>query len=65
MLLSVRMMWWFLMLVVAAGVVLWAAMSAYLRVQKRLRRAENRPSPGEQPRIDHPHRSKAQTEGEG
>jgi len=36
------MFWWFLMVAVAAGAVLWAALSAYVRVRERLRKAENR-----------------------
>jgi hypothetical protein len=36
------MIWWFLIVAVAAGAVLWAALSAYVRVRDRLRRAENR-----------------------
>jgi hypothetical protein len=38
-----RMIWWFLIVAVAAGAVLWAALSAYLQVRQRLRNAENRP----------------------
>ena len=38
----VRMFWWFLIVAVAAGAVLWAALSAYVKVRERLRKAENR-----------------------
>jgi len=37
------MIWWFLIVVVAAGAVVWAALSAYVQVRQRLIRAENRP----------------------
>ena len=36
------MFWWFLIVSVAAGAVLWAALSAYVKVRERLRKAENR-----------------------
>jgi hypothetical protein len=36
------MFWWFLIVALAAGAVLWAALSAYVRVRERLRKAENR-----------------------
>ena len=36
------MFWWFLIVAVAAGAVLWAALSAYVRVRERLRKAENK-----------------------
>jgi hypothetical protein len=39
----VRMIWWFLIVAVAAGAALWAALSAYVKVRERLRKAENRP----------------------
>jgi hypothetical protein len=39
----VRMFWWFLMVAVAAGAVVWAALSAYIQVRKHLKRAENHP----------------------
>jgi len=35
------MFWWFLIVAIAAGAVLWAALSAYVRVRERLRKAEN------------------------
>jgi hypothetical protein len=35
------MIWWFLIVAVAAGAVVWAALSAYILVRKRLRRAAN------------------------
>lgn len=38
------MFWWFLIVGVAAGAVVWASLSAYLQVRERLRRAENRAS---------------------
>jgi hypothetical protein len=34
---------WFLIVAVAAGAALWAALSAYVKVRERLRKAENRP----------------------
>jgi hypothetical protein len=37
------MFWWFLIVAVAAGAVVWAALSAYIQVHKRLKRAENLP----------------------
>jgi hypothetical protein len=37
------MIWWFLIVAVAAGAVVWAALSAYILVRKRLRRAANLP----------------------
>jgi len=39
----VRMIWWFLIVAVAAGAVVWAALSAYIRVRDRLKKAENQP----------------------
>ena len=36
------MFWWFLIVAIAAGSVLWAALSAYVQVRERLRKAENR-----------------------
>jgi hypothetical protein len=33
---------WFLIVAVAAGAALWAALSAYVKVRERLRKAENR-----------------------
>ena len=44
----VRMIWWFLIVAVAAGAVLWAVLSAYVQVRQRLAKAENRP-PGQTP----------------
>jgi len=38
------MIWWFLIVVAAAGAVLWAVLSAYLRVRERLSNAENKPA---------------------
>ena len=38
---------------IAAGAVLWAALSAYVRVRDRLRKAENRgPGPGHEPEAE-------------
>ncbi|HZP18327.1 MAG TPA: hypothetical protein VFB00_10200 [Terriglobales bacterium] len=42
------MIWWFLIVAVAAGAVLWAVLSAYVQVRQRLAKAENRP-PGQTP----------------
>jgi hypothetical protein len=44
---DVRMIWWFLIVAVAAGATVWAALSAYILVRKRLRRAENLPHDAE------------------
>jgi len=41
------MIWWFLIVAVAAGAVVWAALSAYILVRKRLKRAENLPHAAE------------------
>jgi hypothetical protein len=38
------MIWWFLLVAVAAGAMLWAALSAYVMVRERLINAENRPA---------------------
>jgi hypothetical protein len=38
----VRMFWWFLMVAVAAGAVLWAALSAYVKVRERWQKTQNR-----------------------
>jgi hypothetical protein len=35
------MIWWFLIVAIAAGAVVWAALSAYIQVRKRLKRAAN------------------------
>ena len=43
----VRMFWWFLIVAVAAGAVVWAGLSAYIQVRKRLKRAENLPHEAE------------------
>ncbi|HEX7895549.1 MAG TPA: hypothetical protein VF447_15225 [Terriglobales bacterium] len=37
------MIWWFLIVALAAGAMLWAALSAYVWVRQRLRNAENKP----------------------
>ncbi|HEY7353513.1 MAG TPA: hypothetical protein VH596_12165 [Terriglobales bacterium] len=36
------MIWWYLIVAVAAGAIVWAILSAYLQVRDRMRRAENR-----------------------
>jgi hypothetical protein len=36
------MFWWFLMVAVAAGAVLWAALSAYVKVRERWQKTQNR-----------------------
>jgi hypothetical protein len=36
------MIWWFLIVAVAAGAVVWAVLSAYVRVRQRLSNAANR-----------------------
>jgi len=41
------MFWWFLIVAVAAGAAVWAALSAYILVRKRLKRAENLPHDAE------------------
>jgi hypothetical protein len=41
------MIWWFLIVAVASGAVLWALVSSYVWVRQRLRNAENRPNPPE------------------
>jgi hypothetical protein len=47
-LIIVRMIWWFLIVLVAAGAVVWAVLSAYVRVRQRLNNAQNRPpEPGQ------------------
>jgi hypothetical protein len=48
------MIWWFLVVAVAAGTVVWAALSAYLRVRERLTNAENRlPEPRHESEAGH------------
>jgi hypothetical protein len=37
------MIWWFLIVALAGGAVLWAVLSAYFAVRQRLRNAENKP----------------------
>jgi hypothetical protein len=37
------MIWWFLIVAVAGGTFVWAALSAYVRVRERLTNAENKP----------------------
>jgi hypothetical protein len=44
---DVRMIWWFLIVAVASGAVLWALASSYVWVRQRMRNAENRPTPPE------------------
>ncbi len=46
------MIWWFLIVAVAAGAVAWAALSAYIQVRKRLRRAANLPHEAEHGKED-------------
>jgi hypothetical protein len=46
------MFWWFLIVAIAAGAVMWAALSAYVQVRERLTKAENR----------HPEKHEAETE---
>ena len=41
------MFWWFLIVALAAGAVAWAALSTYILVRKRLKRAENLPHEAE------------------
>jgi len=36
------MFWWFLIVAIAGGAVVWAVLSAYIQVRDRMRRAENR-----------------------
>jgi hypothetical protein len=36
------MFWWFLIVAVAAGAVVWAVLSAYIQVRNRMRRAANK-----------------------
>jgi hypothetical protein len=43
------MIWWFLIVAIAAGAVLWAALSAYIRVRQGLTKAENRPPEPDSP----------------
>jgi hypothetical protein len=49
----VRMIWWFLIVAIAAGAVLWAALSAYIRVRQGLTKAENRPPEPDQSDTEH------------
>jgi hypothetical protein len=37
------MIWWFLIVELAAGAVVWAGLSAYIQVRERLKKAENQP----------------------
>ena len=41
------MIWWYLIVAVATGAIVWAILSAYLQVRDRMRRAENRTSGAE------------------
>jgi hypothetical protein len=52
-LIIVRMIWWFLIVAVAAGAVVWAVLSAYVRVRQRLNNAQNRPPEPDQPEPGH------------
>ena len=47
------MIWWFLIVLVAAGAVVWAVLSAYVRVRQRLNSAQNRPPEPDQSEADH------------
>ena len=49
------MFWWFLIVAVAAGAVLWAALSAYVKVRERLSKAENRHPEGHEPEAGSEH----------
>jgi hypothetical protein len=49
----VRMIWWFLIVAVAAGAAVWAVLSAYIRVRQRLSNAANRPPEPDQPEPGH------------
>jgi len=49
----VRMIWWFLIVAVAAGAAVWAVLSAYIRVRQRLSNAANRPPGPDQPEPGH------------
>jgi hypothetical protein len=46
------MIWWFLIVAIAAGAVVWAALSAYIQVRKRLKKAANLPHEAEHERED-------------
>lgn len=46
------MIWWFLIVALAAGAVLWALLSGYFRVRQRLRNAENNPVTQEHGRTE-------------
>jgi len=43
------MIWWFLIVALSGGAVLWAVLSAFVRVRQRLRNSENKPFEPEQP----------------
>jgi hypothetical protein len=46
------MIWWFLIVALAGGAVLWAVLSAFVRVRQRLRNAENKPlEPGQSSEV--------------
>jgi hypothetical protein len=47
------MIWLFLIVAVAAGAVVWAALSAYVRVRQGLTNAENRPPEPDPPDTGH------------
>jgi hypothetical protein len=50
------MIWWFLIVAVAAGAVVWAVLSAYIQVRERIRRAENRHAkPANETEAGHQH----------
>jgi hypothetical protein len=45
------MIWWFLIVTMASGAVLWAVLSAYVWVRQRLRNAENKPEERGEPQV--------------
>jgi hypothetical protein len=50
------MFWWYLIVAVAAGAVVWAVLSAYIQVRNRMRRSHNRnPEHGQDTGHQHEH----------
>jgi len=49
------MIWWFLVVAVAAGAVVWAVLSAYIQVRDRMRRSQNQHTEGHEPEAGHQH----------
>jgi hypothetical protein len=50
------MFWWYLIVAVAAGAVVWAVLSAYIQVRNRMRRSQNRQlDHGEETEPGHQH----------